>query len=80
MINLILLLIIGIFCFLIFKNSKKAKLQALENEKLAADFLANNPPKRDASLSSLPSWTTWHQSMAKPTASEFCNQPSMPVC
>ena len=42
MINLILLLIIGIFCFLIFKNSKKAKLQALENEKLAADFLANN--------------------------------------
>ena len=33
MINLILLLVIGIFCFLIFKNSKKAKLQALENEK-----------------------------------------------
>ena len=42
MINLILLLVIGVFCFLIFKNSKKAKLQALENETLAADFLATN--------------------------------------
>ena len=47
MINLILLLIIGIFCFLIFKNSKKAKLQALKNEKLAADFLANNSKADD---------------------------------
>lgn len=47
MINLILLLIIGIFCFLIFKNSKKAKLQALGNEKLAADFLATNSQADD---------------------------------
>ena len=31
----------------VFKNSKKAKLQALENEKLAADFLANNSKADD---------------------------------
>jgi FKBP-type peptidyl-prolyl cis-trans isomerase len=42
MINTILAIIIAIFCFLIFKNSKKAKQQAGINAQIGADYLAAN--------------------------------------
>jgi FKBP-type peptidyl-prolyl cis-trans isomerase len=42
MINLIFTIIIAIFCFLIFKNSKKAKQQAVANAQIGADYLAAN--------------------------------------
>jgi FKBP-type peptidyl-prolyl cis-trans isomerase len=42
MINIILTIIIVFFCFLIFKNSKKAKQQAAANAQIGADFLAAN--------------------------------------
>jgi peptidylprolyl isomerase len=42
MINIILAVIIAIFCYLIFKNSKKAKQQALANAQIGSDFLASN--------------------------------------
>ena len=42
MVNIILLIIIGIFCFLIYQNSKKVKQQAVANAKIEADFLIAN--------------------------------------
>ncbi|WP_350551786.1 FKBP-type peptidyl-prolyl cis-trans isomerase [Pseudoalteromonas sp. 120-MNA-CIBAN-0494] len=42
MLNIILAVIIAIFCFLIFKNSKKAKQQVGINAQIEADFLAAN--------------------------------------
>jgi len=42
MINIILAIIIAIFCYLIFQNSKKVKQQALANAQLGSDFLATN--------------------------------------
>ncbi|ATG77072.1 MULTISPECIES: FKBP-type peptidyl-prolyl cis-trans isomerase [unclassified Pseudoalteromonas] len=42
MINIILAVVIAIFCFLIFKNSKKAKQQAGVNAQIGADYLAAN--------------------------------------
>ncbi|WP_372761481.1 FKBP-type peptidyl-prolyl cis-trans isomerase [Pseudoalteromonas sp.] len=42
MINTILAIIIAIFCFLIFQNSKKAKQQAGINAQIGADYLAAN--------------------------------------
>ncbi|KTF14729.1 FKBP-type peptidyl-prolyl cis-trans isomerase [Pseudoalteromonas sp. H105] len=42
MINIILAVIIAIFCYLIFKNSKKVKQQALANAQIGSDFLASN--------------------------------------
>lgn len=42
MVNIILALIIVIFCVLIFKNSKKAKQQAIANAQKEGDFLISN--------------------------------------
>ena len=42
MINIILAVVIAIFCFLIFQNSKKAKQQAGINAQIGADYLAAN--------------------------------------
>lgn len=42
MVNIILLIIIGIFCFLIYQNSKKVKQQAVANAQIEADFLIAN--------------------------------------
>ncbi|GAA78578.1 MULTISPECIES: FKBP-type peptidyl-prolyl cis-trans isomerase [Pseudoalteromonas] len=42
MINIILAVVIAIFCFLIFKNSKKAKQQAGVNAQIGVDYLAAN--------------------------------------
>ncbi|NMM40731.1 FKBP-type peptidyl-prolyl cis-trans isomerase [Pseudoalteromonas arctica] len=42
MINIILVIIIAIFCYLIFQNSKKVKQQSLANAQLGSDFLATN--------------------------------------
>ena len=42
MINIVLAIIIVILCFLIFKNSKKLKQQALANAQIEADFLRAN--------------------------------------
>ncbi|MDE1076950.1 FKBP-type peptidyl-prolyl cis-trans isomerase N-terminal domain-containing protein [Escherichia coli] len=42
MINIVLAIIIAILCFLIFKNSKKIKQQAVANAQIEADFLVAN--------------------------------------
>ena len=42
MINIILLIVIAIFCVLIFKNSKKAKQQAIANAQIESDYLIAN--------------------------------------
>ena len=42
MINIILLIFIAIFCVLIFKNSKKAKQQAIANAQIESDYLIAN--------------------------------------
>jgi len=42
MINIILAIIIAIFCYLIFKNSKKVKQQALANAQIGSEFLVAN--------------------------------------
>ena len=42
MINIILLIAIAIFCVLIFKNSKKAKQQAIANAQIESDYLIAN--------------------------------------
>ena len=42
MINIILAVVIAIFCFLIFKNSKKIKQQANINAQIEADYLVAN--------------------------------------
>lgn len=42
MVNIILAIIIAIFCFLIYQNSKKVKQQAVANAQIEADFLVAN--------------------------------------
>jgi peptidylprolyl isomerase len=42
MINILLAIVIGVLCVLIFKSSKKAKQHTLANAQIAADYLAAN--------------------------------------
>ncbi|UOB74531.1 MULTISPECIES: FKBP-type peptidyl-prolyl cis-trans isomerase [unclassified Pseudoalteromonas] len=42
MINIILAVVIAILCVLIFKNSKKAKQQAISNAQIESDYLVAN--------------------------------------
>ncbi|WP_277054253.1 FKBP-type peptidyl-prolyl cis-trans isomerase [Pseudoalteromonas marina] len=42
MINIILAVVIAILCVLIFKNSKKAKQQAIANAQIESDYLVAN--------------------------------------